>query len=74
MTNDLIVLHLLGCENSVVELGFVEAHQNSILRGQGFCLHEVTGKGTRPSLTVSWHASRVEGRSQRFTSIDEKRL
>ena len=53
-------------------LGFVETHQNSILRGQGFCLHEVAGKGTRPSPTVSWHTSRVEGRSQRFTSRQEK--
>ena len=41
-------------------LGFVEAHQNSILRGQGFCLHEVAGKGTRPSPTVSWHVSNLK--------------
>ena len=54
-------------------LGFVEAHQSSILRGQGFCLHEVAGKGTRPSPTGSWHASRVEGRNQRFTSRDKKK-
>ena len=41
---------------------------------RGFCLHEVAGKSTRPSPTVSWHASRVEGRSQRFTSRNNKRL